>query len=60
MKRNLTLANSEYTARAIREMFGIEPRVVYPPAIGKFAGPSVGAAQGRLRMHRAHYTLEAD
>ena len=37
MKRNLTLANSEYTARAIREMFGIEPLVVYPPAIGKFA-----------------------
>ena len=36
MKRNLTLANSEFTARAIREVFGIEPVVVYPPAIGKF------------------------
>ena len=37
MKRNLTLANSEFTARAIREVYGIEPLVVYPPAIGKFA-----------------------
>ncbi len=36
MKRNLTLANSEFTARAIREAYGIEPLVVYPPAIGKF------------------------
>jgi glycosyltransferase involved in cell wall biosynthesis len=37
MKRNLTLANSEFTARAIRAAFGIEPLVVYPPAVGKFA-----------------------
>jgi glycosyltransferase involved in cell wall biosynthesis len=37
MKRNLTLANSEFTARAIREVYRIEPLVVYPPAIGKFA-----------------------
>ncbi len=36
MKRNLTLANSEFTARAIREVYGIEPVVVYPPAIGQF------------------------
>jgi glycosyltransferase involved in cell wall biosynthesis len=36
MKRSLTLANSEFTARAIREVYGIEPLVVYPPAIGKF------------------------
>ena len=36
MKRHLTLANSEYTARATREEYGIEPLVVYPPAIGKF------------------------
>ena len=36
MKRNLTLANSEFTAHAIRELYGIEPVVVYPPAIGKF------------------------
>jgi glycosyltransferase involved in cell wall biosynthesis len=36
MKRNLTLADSEFTARAIREVYGIEPVVVYPPAIGKF------------------------
>jgi len=36
MKSNLTLANSEFTARAIREVYGIEPLVVYPPAIGEF------------------------
>jgi len=36
MKRNLTLANSEFTARSIREVYGIEPLVVYPPALGKF------------------------
>jgi glycosyltransferase involved in cell wall biosynthesis len=36
MKRNLTLANSEFTARAIRELYGIEPVVVYPPAVGQF------------------------
>ncbi len=35
-KRNLTLANSEFTARALREVYGIEALVVYPPAIGKF------------------------
>src|SRR5208283_3224712 len=35
-KRSLTLANSEFTARAIREVYGIEPLVVYPPAIGRF------------------------
>jgi glycosyltransferase involved in cell wall biosynthesis len=37
MKRNLTLANSEFTARAIRALHGIEPLIVYPPACGKFA-----------------------
>jgi len=37
MKRSLTLANSEFTARAIHEVYGIEPLVVYPPAIGEFA-----------------------
>ncbi|MGA7872174.1 MAG: glycosyltransferase family 4 protein [Candidatus Binatus sp.] len=36
MKSNLTLANSEFTARAIRGVFGIEPVVIYPPATGKF------------------------
>jgi glycosyltransferase involved in cell wall biosynthesis len=37
MRRSLTLANSEFTARAVREAFGVEPLVVYPPAVGKFA-----------------------
>jgi glycosyltransferase involved in cell wall biosynthesis len=36
MKRSLTLVNSEFTAQAVREVYGIEPLVVYPPAIGKF------------------------
>ncbi|MEN6312287.1 MAG: glycosyltransferase family 4 protein [Acidobacteriota bacterium] len=35
-KRNLTLANSEWTRDLLRERFGVESRVVYPPVEGDF------------------------
>ncbi len=36
MRKNLTLVNSDFTGRVVREVHGIEPITVYPPAIGKF------------------------
>jgi len=36
MKRNLTLANSNWTAARLRRLHGIEPRTVYPPVAGEF------------------------
>ncbi len=38
MQRNLTLVNSEFTAQAVRSVWGIRPQVVHPPV---FAGPGV-------------------
>ena len=35
-KRNLTLANSEWTRDLLRERFGVESRVIYPPVDGDF------------------------
>jgi glycosyltransferase involved in cell wall biosynthesis len=35
-KGNLTLANSHWTAALLKEQFGIESRVVYPPVAGSF------------------------
>ena len=32
-KRNLTIANSDWTARTLRETFGIESRRIYPPVV---------------------------
>lgn len=32
-KRNLTIANSDWTARTLREAFGIETRRIYPPVV---------------------------
>jgi glycosyltransferase involved in cell wall biosynthesis len=36
MRRNLTLVNSDFTGRSVREFHGIETITVYPPAIGEF------------------------
>jgi glycosyltransferase involved in cell wall biosynthesis len=36
MRRNVTLVNSDWTGSRIREIHGIEPRTVYPPAVGGF------------------------
>ncbi len=35
-KTNLTLANSGWTAALLKEQFGVESRVVYPPVAGSF------------------------
>jgi len=35
-KTNLTLANSCWTAALLKEQFGVESRVVYPPVAGSF------------------------
>lgn len=35
-RKNLTIANSKWSARIMKEEFGIDCRVIYPPAIGKF------------------------
>ncbi len=32
-KRNLTIANSDWTARLLREAYGIETRRIYPPVV---------------------------
>jgi glycosyltransferase involved in cell wall biosynthesis len=32
-KRNLTIANSDWTVRTLREAFGIETRRIYPPVV---------------------------
>lgn len=34
-KRNLTLANSQWAGRLLRERFGLSSRVVYPPVAGE-------------------------
>lgn len=33
LQKNVTLANSEYTAKRVKEAYGIESRVVYPPVV---------------------------
>jgi glycosyltransferase involved in cell wall biosynthesis len=38
-KRNVTLSNSEWTAQRIRQKYGLESQVLYPPVEGNF--PSV-------------------
>ena len=35
-KRNLTVANSEWTRDLLRERFGVASNVVYPPVVGDF------------------------
>lgn len=40
MRRNLTLANSAWTAARIRELHGIEARVVYPPVVDPLPAPA--------------------
>jgi glycosyltransferase involved in cell wall biosynthesis len=37
-KRNLTIANSDWTARILQEAFGIETRRVYPPVVDMPSG----------------------
>ena len=34
--RGLVIANSRWSARVVREMFGIESRLLYPPVVGEF------------------------
>jgi glycosyltransferase involved in cell wall biosynthesis len=36
MRENLTIANSHWTAGILRRVYGLEPRVVYPPVSGRF------------------------
>jgi glycosyltransferase involved in cell wall biosynthesis len=36
MQKKLTLVNSDFTGRNVRELHGIETITVYPPAIGEF------------------------
>jgi len=36
MRRNLTMVNSDFTGRLVRELHGIETVTVYPPAVGTF------------------------
>ena len=36
MRRNLTMVNSDFTGRLVREVHGIETVTVYPPAVGTF------------------------
>ena len=36
MKENLTLVNSDWTGRKVKESYGIEPITVYPPVPGMF------------------------
>jgi glycosyltransferase involved in cell wall biosynthesis len=36
VRANLTLVNSAYTAARVRELYGIEPVVLYPPVPGEF------------------------
>jgi glycosyltransferase involved in cell wall biosynthesis len=36
MKNNLTLVSSEWTARIVRNVYGIETRIVYPAVAGNF------------------------
>ena len=34
--RGLVIANSRWSARVVREMFGIESRLLFPPVVGEF------------------------
>ena len=36
MKRNVTLTNSNWTAKKLQEIYGIESEIVYPPVLGCF------------------------
>jgi glycosyltransferase involved in cell wall biosynthesis len=38
LRANLTLVNSEYTARKFEAVYGVRPRVLYPPAVGRSGG----------------------
>lgn len=35
-KRNITIANSAWTRKIMKEVYGIETRTIYPPVVGKF------------------------
>ena len=36
IRKNLTVANSEWTARVIKDVYGIDAYVIYPPVVGDF------------------------
>jgi glycosyltransferase involved in cell wall biosynthesis len=36
MRKNLTLVNSDFTGRNVRDLHGVETITVYPPAVGEF------------------------
>jgi glycosyltransferase involved in cell wall biosynthesis len=42
MKRNVTLTNSNWTAKKFREAYGVAPETVYPPVLGSFPEVSWG------------------
>jgi glycosyltransferase involved in cell wall biosynthesis len=43
IRRNLTLVSSEWTAKIVRDFYGVETRTVYPPVAGEF--PDVAWAE---------------
>jgi glycosyltransferase involved in cell wall biosynthesis len=36
-KRNLTIANSDWSGKIMKENYGIETKTIYPPVVGEFA-----------------------
>jgi glycosyltransferase involved in cell wall biosynthesis len=45
-KKDLVVANSYWTAELMREKYGVESRVIYPPVIGCFPNVSYGEKEG--------------
>jgi glycosyltransferase involved in cell wall biosynthesis len=60
MRRNLTLANSHWTAERIRRSLGIDATTVYPPVVGSDEGPEWDArlpgflAMGRISTEKEY------
>ena len=51
MRRNVTLVNSDWTGRVVRERFGIETRTVYPP-VAMAEGPAAPRANAFVCLGR--------
>ena len=41
-RRNLTIANSEWSQRIITQRYGLETRILYPPVLGQFPDAPIG------------------
>jgi glycosyltransferase involved in cell wall biosynthesis len=56
LRRNVFMANSEFTARKIHEVHGAESTIVYPPVPGEFAAtPWEGRAMDFIACGRIHH-----